>query len=85
VRLVWVRTDAATLRARLERRGSPRDTGKLATFDAFLTAMRIGATPAAPHVEVDNRLGAPDLAAQLRAAPALLPGVESAAGNCQAP
>ena len=27
--------------------------------------MRIGATPAAPHVEVDNRLGAPDLAAQV--------------------
>jgi predicted kinase len=85
VRLVWVRTDAATLRARLERRGSPRDTGKLATFEEFLATMRIGATPAAPHVEVDNRLGAPDLAAQLRAASALLPGVESAGGVCQAP
>jgi predicted kinase len=85
VRLVWVRTDAATLRARLERRGSPRDTGKLAAFEEFLTAMRIGTTPAAPHVEVDNRLGAPDLAAQLRAAPALLPGVESSGGVCQAP
>ena len=85
VRLVWVRTDAATLRARLEGRGSPRDTGKLATFDAFLTAMRIGATPAAPHLGVDNRLGSRDLAAQLRAAPALLPGVESSGGVCQAP
>ena len=51
----------------------------------FLAAMRIGTTPAAPHLEVDNRLGAPDLAAQLRAAPALLPGVESAGGDCQAP
>jgi predicted kinase len=70
VRLVWVRSDAATLRARLERRGSPRDTGKLAAFDAFLAAMRIGTTPAAPHVEIDNRLGAPDVTAQLRAATA---------------
>ena len=65
VRLVWVRSDAATLRTRLERRGSPRDTGKLAAFDAFLAAMRIGTVPAAPHVEIDNRLGAPAVAAQL--------------------
>ena len=68
VQLVWVRTDAATLRARLVDRGSPRDTGKLAAFEAFLAAVRIGTTPAAPHLAVDNRLGAPDLASQLRAA-----------------
>ncbi len=68
VRLVWVRTDAPTLRTRLERRGSPRDTGKLAAYDAFVSAMRIGTAPAALHVEIDNRWGAPDLDDQLRAA-----------------
>ena len=68
VRLVWVRTDAPTLRARLERRGSPRDTGKLAAFDAFVAATRIGTAPAAPHVEIDNRWDAPDIDDQLRAA-----------------
>ena len=80
VRLVWVRTDTATLRARLEGRGSPRDTGKLAAFDSYLESMRIGTIPAAPHVAVDNRLGAPDLADQLRVA--VLPfGPAPAAGS----
>jgi predicted kinase len=67
VRLVWVRSDAATLRERLRRRGSPRDTGKLAAFDAFVERMRPDVPPPAPHLEVDNRLGAPDLTAQVRA------------------
>jgi predicted kinase len=66
VQLVWVHSDTATLRARLRDRGSPRDSGKLAAFDAFLTAMRIGTVPAAPHLEVDNRLGATDVTVQLR-------------------
>ena len=68
VRLVWVRSDAATLRARLEKRASPRDTGKLAAFEAFVAAMRLDDPVVTPHVEVDNRLGAPPVTAQLRAA-----------------
>ena len=78
VRLVWVRTDAATLRARLERRGSPRDTAKLAAFDAFVAAMRLDDAVVTPHVAVDNRLGSPDVVSQLRA-------LTSRDGICQAP
>lgn len=58
VHLVWVRSDAATLRQRLAARGSPRDSAKLAAFTAFAARMRLGDEPAAPHVTVDNRLTA---------------------------
>lgn len=56
VRLVWVRTDADTLRRRLVARGSGRDTAKLADFGTFTSRMRLDDRPAAPHVVVDNRL-----------------------------
>lgn len=59
VRLVWIRSDARTLRRRLEERGSPRDTAKLAAFEAFAARMRPDEPPPAPHTAVDNRLGAP--------------------------
>ena len=58
VRLVWVRSDAATLRHRLMARESARDSGKLAGFDQFTARMRLDAAPAAPHTEIDNRLTA---------------------------
>ena len=58
VRLVWVRSDAATLRHRLTARGSGRDTAKLADFGTFTARMRLDDRPAAPHVVVDNRLTA---------------------------
>ena len=58
VRLVWVRSDAATLRRRLSARESARDAGKLAEFGQFTARMRLDARPAAPHTEIDNRLTA---------------------------
>jgi predicted kinase len=58
VRLVWVRSDKATLRHRLAARGLARDSAKLADLEKFFSSMRLGAEPAAPHVTVDNRLAA---------------------------
>jgi predicted kinase len=67
ITLIWVRTDAAALRARLLGRASPRDAGKLAEFDVFLARMRPDEPPPVPHIEIDNRLDAPPLGAQLDA------------------
>ncbi len=73
VRLVWVRSDAATLRHRLTARASGRDSAKLADFGAFTASMRLDDSPAAPHAVIDNRLAAPipleDQVASLIAAP----------------
>jgi predicted kinase len=55
VHLVWVRSDAATVRHRLASRGSGRDEAKLADFSAFSARMRLGDRPAAAHVMIDNR------------------------------
>jgi predicted kinase len=56
VRLVWIRSDAATLRHRLAARGWDRDAGKLADFETFAASMRLHTGPAAPHAVIDNRL-----------------------------
>jgi predicted kinase len=58
VRLVWVRSDVATLRRRLIARASERDTAKLADFDAFTARMRLADIPAVRHTVIDNRLSA---------------------------
>jgi predicted kinase len=58
VRLVWVRSDPATVRHRLTARGLERDSVKLAHFTEFTDRIRLGDEPAAPHVAVDNRLTA---------------------------
>lgn len=65
VRLVWVRSDAATLRARLTGRGLARDGEKLRRFAEFLDSTRPDHPPAVPHLTVDNRLGAAPLGAQV--------------------
>jgi predicted kinase len=81
VRLVWIRSDAATLHRRLTDRGSPRDTAKLADFERFAARMRLGAVPAAPHAAVDNRLAsAASLEAQVAALVASLPDSAGSGG-----
>ncbi len=80
VRLVWVRSDAATLRQRLASRGSGRDTGKLADFAAFTARMRLDDRPAVPHIAVDNRLTAAPLGDQLAVVLAHLPPPAEPAG-----
>jgi predicted kinase len=59
VHLIWVRSDAGTLRARLAARASARDTSKLRDFGAFAARIRLGHEPEAPHHTVDNRRTTP--------------------------
>ena len=68
VRLVWVRADPATLRARIEARGSERDAVKLARWAEFLAAVQPDEAPPVPHHEIDNRAGAAPVDIQVAAA-----------------
>lgn len=67
VHLVWVRSDAETLRRNLLARGSERDGGKLAAFDAFVGRMQPDVPPPVPHHEIDNRAAAPPISDQVAA------------------
>jgi predicted kinase len=58
VRLLWVRSDPATLRERLVARDSFRDGEKLRRFETFLSRIPPDRPPGVPHVAIDNRLGA---------------------------
>lgn len=58
VRLVWVRSDAASLYHYLTLRKSERDTMKLANFDTFIASMCLDKEPVVEHVTIDNRLSA---------------------------
>jgi predicted kinase len=73
VTLVYVRSDAVTLRARLLARGSSRDTGKLDAFGAFIARMTPEVPPPVPHVLIDNRDSATTpLSEQVKATVAML-------------
>jgi predicted kinase len=67
VHLVWIHTDAGTLRHRLRARGLGRDAGKVARFADFTTAIRPGQAPPVPHIAIDNRLDAEPLPHQIDA------------------
>ena len=59
IHLIWVRSDAETLRERLAARGSARDTSTVSNFEAFTARIMLAHEPEAPHHTVDNRRAAP--------------------------
>lgn len=65
VRLLWVRSDTATLAQRLRGRARPQDAGKRAAFAEFVARVRPDVPPPVRHTEIDNRAGAPPLAGRL--------------------
>lgn len=70
--LLWVRSDAETLRDRLTKRGLARDGDKLTDFDSYAIRMHVADRPVAPHMEIDNRYNTTsDMAQAIRRAAGL--------------
>ena len=67
VELVWVSLDPELLRTRIVRRGSPRDEGKLAEWDAFVSRMKPDTPPPVPHHRIDTTGSNADVEEQVRA------------------
>jgi hypothetical protein len=68
VQLVWVRSDAPSLRHYLTLRNSERDAMKLANFEIFIASVHLDQEPPVKHITIDNRLSAPhSLQEQLQA------------------
>src|SRR5260370_34227344 len=56
VRLVWVRSDVATLRHRRAARGLDRESAQPADLAKFRGRIRTDSAPASPRAPLDNRL-----------------------------
>lgn len=52
--VVWVSTNADSMRTYLIRRGAARDAGKLAEWDSYLDQIDVNFTPVVPHRIVHN-------------------------------
>ncbi|RAY15938.1 ATP-binding protein [Actinomadura craniellae] len=58
LRVVWVASDADTMRMRLVSRGAERDMWKLANWDDYLSDVDPEMLPSCPHFVIDNRIDA---------------------------
>ncbi|HEU5331761.1 MAG TPA: AAA family ATPase [Actinocrinis sp.] len=59
VRLVWVGCAPEVLRDRIVGRGSGRDGGKLAAYEAFVERMRPNVPPPVEHLAIENSADGP--------------------------
>lgn len=54
---IWVRCDAESMLTYVTHRGAPRDTAKLADWDAYLRGVDLQYRPLMPHHIIDNSAG----------------------------